>query len=78
MSKPEEIIKEHGWVFRTSCRCGGKLQYKYRNQNYPNLELVLFVHQFAFVLKDRAKTLVNYSNVGILEKTLQKYEKIST
>lgn len=75
ISIPDQIthLTESGWFLYEICRCGGKLKHKYRNEQYPGIEVRWYPKLFGFTILDTNKTIVAMTAIG---KLTQKLEEI--
>lgn len=70
---PEQVneLTNSGWYLYEKCRCGGKLKYKYRNMQYPTIEVRWYPNFYSFTIIDNNKTLVAMTPIGRLTQKLQ-------
>lgn len=68
----EQLMWDNGWRLFGKCRCGGRLQYKYRHDEKPKIEVRWYVKHHSFTIRDGNKTIVGYTPIGQLDAELKK------
>ena len=71
---PKEIT-ENGWYLYTTCKCGGVLQYKFRNMDYKGLQLSWYPDKYQFRVKNVNKTKIALTPIAELESVLKTIKK---
>lgn len=71
MNEPKELA-ENGWVFYEKCTgCKRINKWKYRNDDFPGLELYWYISFGKFSIKEKGKTLIRQADLKNLKNTLK-------
>jgi len=70
--QPESIVQllAAGWFLYEKCKCGGKLKYKYRSENYPGYEVWWYPKHFEFRIFYQSKSVQPVTPIGKLTQVL--------
>ena len=66
------LLQEYGWKFYEKCRCSGAMKYKYRNENFKDLELEWWKDYYKFkITYNGTRTKIPLTKLEKLEEILK-------